>query len=114
MRFLFWLTVLPLAVLTAWFAAANREPVAIDLDPFPFAVEIPLFAVPMGALFVGLVVGGTAAWFGQRRWRRQTRALRRRARQLEAELDAVRSRAALALTADPESTGGGDRRAGGA
>ena len=105
MRFLFWLIVLPLAVLTAWFAVANREPVAIDLDPFPFSIETPLYALLMGALFLGLVIGGVAAWLGQGRWRRRARALQRRARQLESELTEVRNRASLALTPEAEPDG---------
>ena len=93
MRFLFWLIVLPLAVLIALFAIANNELVTLAFDPAPFEMQLPLFLVVLAALFAGLLIGGISAWLGQRRWRQQARALNRNVRNLERELTEARARA---------------------
>ena len=113
-RFLFWLIVLPLAVLMALFGIRNSQIASLDLDPFPYTLELPLFAVVLGAVFVGVVVGSVSAWLGQGRWRRQARGLNRRVRQLERELENVRARPAPpALTANTSESGRRRRGAGG-
>lgn len=113
MRFVFWLIVLPLAVLMALFGIANSETARLDLDPFPYAIELPLFAVVLAAVFVGLVIGGVSAWIGQGQWRRQARGLNRRVRQLERELENARARTARPALPNGAREGGGRRRAAG-
>lgn len=78
-RFFAWLIGLPLAILLVLLSVANRTPVRLALDPFSgetpaYAIDVPLFAVIFVALAVGLIVGGTATWFGQGHWRRAARA----------------------------------------
>ncbi len=75
-RIVFWLAALPLAIVAAAFAIANRAPVAISLDPAPFVLELPLYAVAFGGLVGGLLLGMVALWPGLIRWRA---AARRRA-----------------------------------
>jgi uncharacterized integral membrane protein len=79
----------PLALLIAMFAVANRAPVLIGFDPFGaqppmFAFVSPLYLALMAALILGVVVGGVAAWMSQG-------PKRRRARRLAAELKASRA-----------------------
>ena len=100
MRLLFWAVVLPLAVVVALFAVHNGETVTLDFDPLPYLVDLPLYAVVLLGVFLGMVVGGAAAWLGQGRWRRQARSLHRRVRQLEQELEEARTRKP-ALAAPP-------------
>jgi uncharacterized integral membrane protein len=69
-----WLLLAPLAVVMIAFAVANRAPVQIRLDPLPLTLEAPLFVLAYGCVFVGLLVGGAAAWFAGARWRRLARA----------------------------------------
>jgi len=83
-RIVFWLAAVPLAIVAAAFAIANRAPVSISLDPAPFVLELPLYAVAFGGLVAGLLVGLVALWPGLIRWRA---AARRRA----ADIAALRS-----------------------
>ena len=86
------LILVPIAVLLVLFAVANRQWTSISLDPFAsdppvLAIALPLFLAILGAVIVGVVIGGIAAWIGQRKWRRA-------ARRLEAELASARRDAA--------------------
>ena len=94
MRFLFWLVVLPLAVATAVFAVNNRKAAFVDFQPLPYALEMPLYLLLIGAVFFGLVIGGVATWFGQHHWRARARDLHRRVKHLEGEIEGFRTRTA--------------------
>jgi hypothetical protein len=80
---------IPLAgVLVGW-AVANRRPVMVSFNPFDpadptYAVMVPLYRLGFAVLLVGVVLGGTATWFTQGKWRRA------RAR-LAAEVSVVRT-----------------------
>jgi uncharacterized integral membrane protein len=93
------LIVIPLAVIFVVFAVANRHFVTISFDPFnsadpSLAADVRLFWVVFAAAFVGVIVGGCATWFGQRRWRRGARQHEADARTLRAQLAELRSHAA--------------------
>ena len=60
------LILVPLALAFAAFAVANRQRVVISLDPFDpqhpaLAVALPMFALILGLVIAGVVVG--VAWF---------------------------------------------------
>jgi uncharacterized integral membrane protein len=98
--------VVPLAAVIIAFAVANRETVTVSFDPFSsvspaYAATLPLFAVILLALIVGVVVGGVAAWLRQSRWRRAARQLDGENRTLRAELDSLRRRFAVNEPAAP-------------
>ena len=83
---------LPLAVILIVLSVANRHPVTISLDPFggaepSLSVSIPLFLIILGALFIGVVIGGAAAWFSQGKWRKRARRSREEAAQWRYRLD---------------------------
>jgi len=85
------LILVPLALLIAMFAVANRAPVLIGFDPFGaqppmFAFVSPLYLALMAALILGVIVGGVAAWMSQA-------PKRRRARRLATELKTSRAAA---------------------
>ncbi|MFQ5939470.1 MAG: lipopolysaccharide assembly protein LapA domain-containing protein [Alphaproteobacteria bacterium] len=103
MRYLFWLVALPVGVVVIAFAVANRGPVVISFAPLPFAVELSVFAVVLGAFVIGFGAGGAAAWLSAGKVRRLARAQRRRITFLERELKAVRERA--------DETAAGEREA---
>jgi len=72
----------PLAVVIIAFAVANREVVAVSLDPFsaehPAAsLTLPLFALVIVLLILGVLIGGIATWLRQSKWRRTARRLER-------------------------------------
>ncbi len=88
-RFLSIAVYIPLAVVLIALAVANRTPVDFTLDPFNpgnpgLTVTLPLFVCVFAALALGLIVGSTATWFKQGRYRKL-------ARQREAELSAALS-----------------------
>ena len=60
MRLAFWLVGVPLAVAVALFAVANRDDVTIEF--LGYAAVLPKFMLILGAIFVGLLIGGTSAW----------------------------------------------------
>jgi uncharacterized integral membrane protein len=81
-----WLLLPPVALIIIMFAIANRAPVTVDFDPLPFALVVPLYAVVMFAMLLGLLFGGVAAWLTAGKWRRRARERGRESRKLEADL----------------------------
>ncbi len=85
----------PLAVVIIAFAVANRHDVTVSLDPFSAerpaaALTVPLFALVIGVLIVGVVIGGVAAWLSHGRWRRAARRFEREVAELRSELASLR------------------------
>ncbi len=73
-RLLFWIVLVPLALIFVLFAVANRQWVTVSLDPFSreapaFAMSLPLFLVILGSLAAGVLIGGIVVSFGKMRWR---------------------------------------------
>jgi uncharacterized integral membrane protein len=94
-KFITFLILVPIAVVLVIFAVANRQLITVALDPFDQAhpalvVALPLFALLLGVLIVGVVIGGAAAWIRQSKWRRAARLAQARARELGAELDQLK------------------------
>jgi uncharacterized integral membrane protein len=92
------IVLVPLAVIITAFAVANRQTVVVALDPFDaaqpaFTATMPLFVLIFVLLILGVLIGGTAAWLRQSRWRRAARRLDAELRDLRAELDGLRRQA---------------------
>ena len=86
--------VIPLAVVIIAFAIANRQMVTVSFDPFsvtePAAVvTLPLFALIILLLIIGVLIGGAAAWLRQSRWRSTARRLEREVADLRVKVDAL-------------------------
>lgn len=90
MRLVFWLVGVPLAAAVALFAVANRDDVTVEF--LGYAAVLPKFLLILSAVFVGVLIGGTSAWFGQHHWRKQARQLHRRVTHLEGEIETFRNR----------------------
>jgi len=93
------LILMPLAIVIIALAVANRQSVTVSFDPFDaaapaVAAALPLFALIFIVLIAGVIVGGVAAWLGQRTWRRAARRFEREARELRVKLDAFEAAAA--------------------
>ena len=89
--------VVPLAAIIVAFAVANRQAVTVSFDPFSaaspaYAATLPLFAIIFAVLILGVLIGGIAAWIGQRKWRRAARRLDSEVRALHDEMDTIRRR----------------------
>src|SRR5262245_19855402 len=103
-RVLILLILLPLAAVIVFFSVANRETIAVSLDPFhgdtpALAFSAPLFVLLFGALVLGLLIGGIAAWARQGRWRRAARKFEFEAERLRGE--ASKARPSATVTALP-------------
>jgi uncharacterized integral membrane protein len=90
-KFLNAIILIPLGVILVVFAVANRHQVTVSIDPFnsedpALGFTLPLFVVIIAVAILGVVVGGSATWFGQRRWRRAARQHEADARGLRAQL----------------------------
>src|ERR1700745_117751 len=99
-KFFTTLIVVPLGLILIVFAVANRHFVTVSFDPFnsvdpSVSVSLPLFVLIILVAILGVVAGGCATWFGQRRWRRAARRHEADARAARAQLAELRS-AALA------------------
>ena len=91
---------IPLGVILVVFAVANRHMVTVSFDPFnshdpALSLDLPLFVVIVAVAILGVVVGGSATWFGQRRWRRAARQHEADAREMRAQLADWRAHAAM-------------------
>ncbi len=110
-RFLVLFVLVPLAAVIVILSVANRGDVRFSLDPFTAAapalsVSAPLFVFLFGALVLGVVIGGFAAWVRQGKWRRLARAERGRADAIREENERLRERvAALAPSSLPRPPG---------
>lgn len=87
--------VLPLAAVIIAFAVANRQIVTVSFDPFSaaspaYSATLPLFILIFVLVIFGVIVGGSAAWLRQAKWRRVARQLDGENRRLQQELQAAR------------------------
>lgn len=74
LRILFWLLATIVVVVTVLIAIANRQPVIFSLQPFPFEMSVPLYAVVFVSVFLGLLLGGLAVKLSALGRRRQPAA----------------------------------------
>lgn len=89
-----WIPVLTLVVL---FMVANRQPVAVSLDPFN--AEAPALTTPafwlwvwlMLMLFIGVAVGALGMWLSGHDRRRKVRMERRELKALRKEMAALKA-----------------------
>jgi uncharacterized integral membrane protein len=93
----------PLAVVIIAFAVANRQIVTVSLDPFsaehPAAsLKLPLFALVVVLLVLGVLIGGIASWLRQSKWRRTARRLEREIADLHIEIEALKRTAGVSST----------------
>ena len=95
---------IPLAVIFVVFAVANRHLVTVSFNPFDstdpsLAVTLPLFAIIIIAVILGVITGGIATWLRQGRWRRAARRHEADARDARVELADLRA----SRSAEPRS-----------
>jgi uncharacterized integral membrane protein len=102
------LVLIPLGLIFVVFAVANRHSVTVSFDPFgsrdsAFDLPpVPLFVIIISALILGVLAGGSATWFRQRRWRRAARQHEADARQARAQLADLRAGAMMTMRPDPQ------------
>jgi uncharacterized membrane protein YciS (DUF1049 family) len=72
------LILIPVIFIAVALGVANRHLVKLVLDPISpeapiAALEAPFFVYLFAALALGVVLGGIATWFSQRKWRKAAR-----------------------------------------
>ena len=85
----------PLAAIIIAFAVANRQSVTVSFDPFDavqpaYAAALPLFVLIFILVIFGVLLGGTAAWLRQARWRWAARRAENENRELRLQLDLLK------------------------
>ncbi|MCC6913093.1 MAG: LapA family protein [Rhodospirillaceae bacterium] len=88
------------AVLVVLFAVSNRAPVVVEIWPFPYRLELSLYALILLAVFLGFLAGMITFWLTGGKRRRELKALRKETRDLQASLARA---AALSGLKDPGS-----------
>jgi len=88
------IVLVPLAVIIIAFAVANREQVTVSFDPFSAhepaaALTLPLFALVILLLIIGVLIGGSASWLQQGKWRGAARRLERDVQHLRGKIAAL-------------------------
>lgn len=101
MKLLFWIVGLPLLLIAAFFAIANRESVSVSLWPFAEPLQVPLFIAIVGPLYLGFLLGAGAAWIAGGRLRTRGREAARRLDASERENAALRARLDQAAPGQP-------------
>ncbi len=104
-KFLNAIILIPIGVIFVIFAVANRHMVTVSFDPFnssdpALGISMPLFAIIIAVAILGVVAGGLATWFGQRRWRRAARQHEADARDLRTQLADLRASVAASQRRD--------------
>lgn len=89
------IVLVPIVIVVTVLAIANRAAVPVVVDPFGWLelppVSVPLFVLIFVAVALGVVIGGSAVWLAQGRYRKAARANARVAARQKAELDRMRS-----------------------
>ncbi len=105
LRRIVWLLIaFPAGLLLVTLAVVNRHEVQLVLDPFrpetpAVSLALPFYAYLFITLLLGVLLGGTAVWLGQARWRRNARHHGRAAARWHAEADRLtRERDTVAAT----------------
>ena len=60
------------------FSVSNRSQVEINLFPFPFVLEVPVYIALIGALIIGIAIGGLVGYMSNFGARLTLRSLIRR------------------------------------
>ena len=90
MKIFYRLVFIPVAAIFVVFAVANRHTLTLDLWPLPLEIDLPVYIAVLGALAVGMAVGGSAKMdIGRQVRRRSARADKRKASALERRLTLV-------------------------
>ena len=102
------LILLPVAIVVVLLAVANRAPVVLSFDPFSkgqpeLSIALPLFALILGSVALGVVLGGVGAWLAAGRQRHERRMSTRELNRLKAEADRLRASVVQTRPALPSS-----------
>lgn len=90
-KLVLWLLTAPVGVVVVLFAVSNRGPVTLEMWPLPFKIDVPLFTVGLGGLFLGFLWGAVTSWYSSGGTRKKARDAARSARLAAMEADKVKA-----------------------
>ena len=98
LRYLKYLFLIVVALVLVMMAFANRETVLLEVIPenlapwigVQYAIELPLFAVVLGSVMVGILVGFVWEWLREHRHRAEAKTQKRTAKALEREVQTLK------------------------
>jgi uncharacterized integral membrane protein len=60
----------PVTAACVLFAISNRSVLTLRLWPLPYEIDMPVYAIVLGAGLIGFLIGATVAWIAGARGRR--------------------------------------------
>jgi lipopolysaccharide assembly protein A len=103
MKALFWGIATPLVIIAASFAVSNRHTVEVGIWPLPFIWDAPVYVIALGALGIGIALGGMVTGLGAMGAQLRARKASRRVTSLERELSVTAARDKPTLNAPTDS-----------
>ncbi len=105
-RILRWIVGLPIAIVVIAFAVANRQWTRLSLDPFSsespiLSINMPLWALFIFGVFIGIIVGWIVSWFAHGKWRKLARERRAEIAKLQSDLENAKNPQAAAQDITP-------------
>lgn len=91
----------PFLLLLVLFALSNTAPVPIGLWPTGLSLEVPLSLAILGGMALAFLLGGLLVWVSELGQRRRARRAEQMVRQLEAQVQALKSRVPQAALGPP-------------
>jgi uncharacterized integral membrane protein len=101
-RLVLFVFTIPIAIILIALSVANRAPVVATLDPFnpgnpALSFSLPLFAIVLAALMLGVLLGSFLTWVNQGKHRNRARLEAGKFETIKREADALRRERASAL-----------------
>lgn len=78
---------LPVSAVVVLFAVSNRQTIEVGFWPFPVELAVPAWALGLGTMLFGFVIGAMVAWFAAGATRRRAHVAEVQARRLERRLE---------------------------
>jgi uncharacterized membrane protein YciS (DUF1049 family) len=79
------------------FALSNTQMVMLGIWPFDYTVQVHLSLAILAAMAVSFFIGGVFVWFSVLRQRRRASRAEHKIKLLEAQIDELKGRPAIAL-----------------
>lgn len=87
MAFLKWIFALPFIIAAVAFAFANPQAVDLNWSPLHDKITLPIYAIVLGFMSIGFLLGSILTWAGMGKMRAERRHLKRENKKLEKELN---------------------------
>lgn len=102
MAFLKWIIALPLIIGVVLFALANPQTITLTYSPIHAAATLPLYFIALVFLGIGFLIGAFMAWVGMSAVRAERRALKKKVKELEKDINIANEKLLKALSEKSE------------